>query len=161
MNYRRLASMIVVSTAAMFVLMYLNTYALEHVFWSDTRAWMSLVMGSAMTVVMLGFMHPMYPNRGLNLAILGSAVAVFVVALWLVRSQATVDDVAYMKAMIPHHSIAILTSRRARISDPRVRRLADRIIESQEQEIAEMERLVGDLEGRAGPATRSRADESG
>jgi uncharacterized protein (DUF305 family) len=53
-----------------------------------------------------------------------------------------------MKAMIPHHSIAILTSRRAQISDPRVRQLADEIIAAQEREIAQMEALIADLEAR-------------
>jgi hypothetical protein len=99
---------------------------------------------------MLGFMLRMYPKAGLNLAIFAGAAAVFAISLWLVRSQSTVDDVAYMKAMIPHHSIAIMTSRRARISDPRVRELADRIIASQEREIAEMKVLVDELEARPG-----------
>jgi len=63
-----------------------------------------------------------------------------------VRSQSTVEDVSWMKAMIPHHSIAILTSERAKITDPRVRKLADQIIESQRKEIGEMEALVAELE---------------
>jgi uncharacterized protein (DUF305 family) len=66
----------------------------------------------------------------------------------LVRSQATVGDVAWMKAMIPHHSIAILTSERARITDPRVRELADGIIATQRREIAEMEALIADIEAK-------------
>lgn len=148
MSYWRFAAMILTSTVVMYILMYLNTYALEHVFWSETRAWMALVMGSTMAVIMLAFMLAMYKNRMLNLAIFGGAVAVFAAALWLVRSQATVDDAEYMKAMIPHHSIAILTSERAQISDPRVRKLADEIIEAQEREIAEMKYLVRDLEAR-------------
>ncbi len=148
MSYWRFASMIAVSTVCMYILMYLNTYALEHVFWSETRAWMALVMGSTMAVIMLSFMLGMYRKKILNLAIFGGAVMVFALALWLVRSQATVDDVEYMKAMIPHHSIAILTSKRAQISDDRVRRLADEIIESQEREIAEMRYLTADLEER-------------
>ncbi|MEC8457726.1 MAG: DUF305 domain-containing protein, partial [Pseudomonadota bacterium] len=57
----------------------------------------------------------------------------------------TVGDVAYMKAMIPHHSIAIMTSERAHIRDPRVRELADEIIEAQVREIDEMNDLVADL----------------
>jgi uncharacterized protein (DUF305 family) len=73
---------------------------------------------------------------------------VFAVALWLARSQATVDDVSYMRAMIPHHSIAILTSERAGIADARVRKLADGIIESQRREIAEMQSLIRDLESK-------------
>jgi uncharacterized protein (DUF305 family) len=148
MSYWRFAAMIATSTVVMYGLMYLNTYAWEHVFWSETRAWMALVMGATMSVIMLGFMWGMYKKMPVNLAILGGSVAVFALSLWLVRSQATVDDVEYMKAMIPHHSIAIMTSERAQVSDPRVRKLADEIIEAQEREIAEMKYLVEDLEAR-------------
>jgi len=146
MSYWRFAAMISTSTVVMYLIMYLNTYAAEHVAWSETRAWMALVMGAVMAVVMLGFMLNMYKNRALNIAIFGGSVVVFAVALWLVRSQMTVDDTDYMKAMIPHHSIAILTSERAQISDPRVRKLADEIIEAQRREIAEMQSLILDLE---------------
>ena len=148
MSYWRFAAMIATSTVVMYGLMYLNTYVLEHVFWSETRAWMALVMGAAMAVIMLGYMLGMYKKRALNFAIFGASVAVFSLALWLVRSQATVDDTEYMKAMIPHHSIAIMTSKRAQISDTRVRKLADEIVESQEREIAEMKYLVSDLAKR-------------
>lgn len=146
MSYVRFGAMIATSSVVMFGLMYLNTYALDHVAFSETRAYMALVMGAAMAVVMLLFMLGMYENKRLNAAILGGAVLVFIGALWLVRSQATVDDVSYMKAMIPHHSIAIMTSRRAHIKDPRVRRLADGIIAAQVREIGEMKALIADLE---------------
>ncbi|MFC4172852.1 DUF305 domain-containing protein [Microvirga sp. GCM10011540] len=148
MSYWRFAAMIATSTVVMYGLMYLNTYAAEHVFWSETRAWMALVMGATMSVIMLAFMIDMYKKMALNLAIFGGSIAVFALSLWLVRSQATVDDVEYMKAMIPHHSIAIMTSERSQISDPRVRKLADEIIEAQEREIAEMKYLITDLEAR-------------
>ncbi len=148
MSYWRFAAMIATSTVVMYGLMYLNTYAFEHVFWSETRAWMALVMGATMAIIMLGFMLAMYKMNMLNFAIFGASVVAFALALWLVRSQATVDDVEYMKAMIPHHSIAIMTSKRAQISDARVRKLADEIIKSQEREIAEMKYLVNDLEER-------------
>ncbi|MGE0844835.1 MAG: DUF305 domain-containing protein [Flavobacteriaceae bacterium] len=146
MSYARFGAMIAVSTAVMFALMYLNTYALDHVWFSQTRMWMALLMGAAMAIVMLAFMAAMYPNRAANLAIFAAAAVIFAVSLWLVRSQETVDDVSYMKAMIPHHSIAVMTSRRAHISDPRVRALADGIIEAQIREIGEMEALIEDLE---------------
>jgi uncharacterized protein (DUF305 family) len=148
MQYTRFAVMIVVSTIVMFGLMYLNTYALDHVFFSETRAYMALVMGAAMAVIMLAFMLKMYKNRSANLAIFLGAAILFAGALWLVRSQATVDEISWMRAMIPHHSIAILTSERAHISDPRVRKLADGIIETQRREIAEMKALIQDLEHR-------------
>ena len=152
MSYRRFAAMIATSTLVMFGLMYLNTYVIEHVAFSQTRAWMALVMGAVMAVMMLGFMWGMYKNTRANIAIVVAAVGVFAVSLTLVRSQATVGDVSYMKAMIPHHSIAVMTSERATIRDPEVRRLADEIIEAQVREIAEMKRMIARLEAEPPPA---------
>ncbi|VTU32178.1 hypothetical protein H6CHR_03748 [Variovorax sp. PBL-H6] len=140
--------MVAVSTVVMFGLMYLNTYELDHVFFSETRAYMALLMGAVMAIIMLAFMTHMLQNRTANLLIAVGGVVVFVASLWLVRSQATVDEVSYMKAMIPHHSIAIMTSRRAHITDPRVRKLADGIIDAQVREIAEMKQLIKDIKDR-------------
>lgn len=149
MSYPRFLGTIAVSTVVMFAMMYLNTYALDHVWLSQTRAWMALYMGGGMAVVMLVAMWSMFPDPGRSGAIVVVAAAAFAMGLFMVRSQATVDQVSWMKAMIPHHSIAILTSSRAHIDDPRVRALADRIIETQRREIAEMEALIADLEGDA------------
>ena len=148
--YARFALMIATSTVVMYGLMYLHTMEPGHVFFSQTRVFMALIMGAAMAVVMLFFMRHMYEDRGKSLAVVATAVVVFTGALWLVRSQRTVDDVAYMRAMIPHHSIAILTSERAQIRDPRVRKLADEILEAQRREIAEMKTLIAELEREAG-----------
>ena len=156
MSYWRFFAMISTSTVVMFVLMYLNTYAIDHVFFSETRSYMALYMGAVMAVIMLAFMLGMYSNRGVNIAIFAGSALVFAVSLFLVRSQSTVDDTAWMRAMIPHHSIAILTSERANISDPRVRKLADDIIEAQRLEIDEMKALIADLEG--GPAATPEID---
>lgn len=150
-SYLRFGAMIVTSTIVMFGLMYLNTYALDHVFFSQTRSWMAVYMGAAMAMIMLGFMWSMYKDRTRNVAIIAGSVVLFAVALWLVRSQETVDDVSYMKAMIPHHSIAIMTSERAKIRDPRVRKLADGIIQAQVREIGEMKALIADLERNPTP----------
>ena len=152
MSYARFGAMILVSTIVMFGLMYLNTFALDHVFFSQTRLWMALLMGAVMAVIMLAFMLGMYNNRTANLAILVAAIVVFAGSLWLVRSQETVSDLDYMKAMIPHHSIAIMTSARAHIRDPRVRELADGIIAAQVREIAQMKALIADLEQNPVPA---------
>lgn len=148
--------MISTSTLLMFGLMYLNTYLADHVFWSETRAYMAIVMGAVMGFVMLSFMVGMYKNRTLNIAIFAGSIIVFAGALWLVRSQITVQDQSYLRAMIPHHSIAIMTSSRAEITDPRVRTLADDIIYAQNKEIAEMRYLISDItangEARQNPA---------
>ena len=152
MSYARFFAMIAASTVVMFGLMYLNTYALDHVFYSQTRMWMALFMGAVMAVIMLGFMWSMYGDRRVNAAIIAGSIIVFAVSLFLVRSQQTVDDVSYMKAMIPHHSIAIMTSGRAHIRDPRVRKLADGIIAAQVREIGEMKGLISDLSRNPTPA---------
>jgi uncharacterized protein (DUF305 family) len=143
--YGKFAAMIATSTVVMYGLMYLNTYEFDHIRYSQTRLWMALLMGAVMAVIMLGFMMDMYKSKKANIAIVAGSALVFVLSLWLVRSQATVSDVDYMRAMIPHHSIAIMTSRRAHIRDARVRKLADGIIEAQVREIGEMNRLIADL----------------
>ena len=147
-SYVRFFAMLLTSTAIMFALMYSLVYRWEHVRFADTRFFMALFMGAMMTVVMLAFMLAMYPNPKANTLIFAGAAVVFVVSFYLARSQRTVGDVAYMKAMIPHHSIAILTSSRAQIRDPRVRRLADEIIASQNREIGQMAALIRELERR-------------
>lgn len=147
-SYLKFAAMIGTSTVVMLILMYLNTYAFDHIFFSETRTYMAFVMGASMAVIMLLFMLNMYKNWKVNAAILAISVIVFAGSLWLVRSQETVEDVSWMKAMIPHHSIAILTSERANISDPRVRKLADEIIKAQRKEIEEMKFLINDLENK-------------
>ena len=143
--YVKFTLMIVTSTVVMFIMMYFNTYQLDHVYFSETRAYMALYMGAGMAVVMLAFMGNMYKKTKLNLLVYGLSVLLFAIGLWGVRSQATVDQVDWMQAMIPHHSIAILTSTRADIKDPRVRKLADGIIEAQKREIDEMKVLIEDL----------------
>ena len=158
MNYGRFCAMISTSTVVMFGLMYLNSYALDHIFFSQTRMWMAIYMGAVMAIVMLAFMLGMYTNKRFNLAIFAGAAVTFALSVWLVRSQETVDDLAWMRAMIPHHSIAILTSERADISDPRVRALADAIIEAQLSEIAEMKIYIADIEANGeAPAGTPRA----
>lgn len=144
-SYLRFAAMIVTSMIVMYGLMYLNTYEASHVHWSEMRLYMTFIMGSAMAIIMLTFMRGMYSSKKINLAIYLGSVAVFLVALFLVRTQVAVGDLSYMSAMIPHHSIAILTSENDRIEDIRVRNLADEIIEAQRREIKEMEWLLADI----------------
>lgn len=151
--YVRFALMIATSTAVMFVLMYSNVFALEHVRWSEERFYMALLMAGAMALVMFAFMRSMmYKNRTYNVVLVAVALLLGAGGLYLSRSQVLVDDQAYMNGMIPHHSIAILTSERADIDDMRVRELADGITEAQRKEIKEMDWLVEDIEEN-GPAT--------
>lgn len=156
-SYRTFFAMIGTSTVAMFFLMYLHSYELlGHARFSETRLFMTLIMAASMMVIMLGFMRSMYTDSRTNLSIVGTALLIFATSLYLVRSQVTVSGVDYMEGMIPHHSIAILTSERARIEDVRVRALADAIIEAQRREIAEMDWLIADI--RANGPARSEAE---
>ena len=145
MGWGRFAAMIAMSTVIMFFLMYQLIYSLEHAMFSVNRLIASLVMGCVMTVVMLGFMWSMYRGTGTKIAVLVFAALIGVIVLSVNRSQALIGDISFMKSMIPHHSIAINNARKARISDPRVRKLADEIIESQVREIAEMKLLIDDI----------------
>ena len=146
--YRTFLLMIATGAVLMFGLMYLNTYEASHVWFSQTRLFMTCIMAGAMALVMLFFMRHMYRDRRANTAIVAGSIALIALGLGLVRTQATVDDAAWMKAMIPHHSIAILTSERAHIRDPRVQALADGIIKTQRREIRQMEDLIADLDDR-------------
>lgn len=146
MGWGRFAAMIALSTALMFVLMYQLVYSFDHVEFSLNRLIAALVMGCVMTLVMLGFMWPMYQGTCTKITLLVGTALAGIVLLYVNRSQALVRDVTFMKAMIPHHSVAINNARKARISDPRVRKLADDIIASQMREIAEMKLLIEDIQ---------------
>ncbi|AYY11084.1 DUF305 domain-containing protein [Enterococcus sp. FDAARGOS_553] len=145
-QYVRFGVMILVTTVVMFGMMYLNVFQWDHIFYSQTRLFMALMMGAVMAMIMLLFMWKMYENKKWNLAILAVSVLVFCGSLFMVRSQTAVDDVKWMKAMIPHHSIAILTSTNAAIKDPEVKELADDIIQTQKEEIEKMKEMIERLE---------------
>jgi hypothetical protein len=149
MAWWRFAAMIGTSAVLMFFLMYQLIYSLDHATFSTNRLIASLVMACVMTVVMLGFMWSMYHGHTTKIAVLVGAAVLGVALLLINRNQALIGDVTFMQAMIPHHSIAVNNARKASIRDPRVRQLADEIIESQIREIAQMKLLIEDI-GRNG-----------
>jgi hypothetical protein len=146
MSWGRFAAMIGTSVVIMFLLMYQLIYSIDHALFSTNRLIASLAMGCVMAVVMLGFMWSMYEGRSTKIAVVAGAAVLAVALLLANRAQSAVDDVRFMKAMIPHHSIAVNNARKATISDPRVRKLADHIIESQVREIEEMRLLLEDID---------------
>ncbi|MCG9971817.1 DUF305 domain-containing protein [Christiangramia crocea] len=146
-KYVKFFMMLGLSFIAMYITMYLNTYEFDHVYFSLTRFYMTCLGISAMAVIMLSFMLNMYKNKKKNIAIYVGSLVLFISALGLVRAQGPIiGDVLYMKAMIPHHSIAILTSKRADIKDPETKKLAEEIIEAQKREIAQMKKIIYRLE---------------
>lgn len=154
MGWGKFAAMIGASIVITFGLMYQLVYSFDHVFFSTNRLVAAIIMGSVMAVIMLGFMWSMYEGKGTKIAVLLVAAIAAIGLLAMNRSQALNDDVRFMKSMIPHHSIAINNARKSSISDPRVRKLADQIIESQIREIEEMKRLIDDISrnGKRGDA---------
>ena len=145
-KYGKFFAMIATSMVAMFFLMYTHSYQIiDHFWFSETRLFMTIIMGGSMIIIMLAYMLNMYKSRTTNIVIFGLGAIMIIGAIWLVRSQVTVTDTDYMEGMIPHHSIAILTSERAKIKDIRVRKLADEIIKAQRREIMEMEWLIKDI----------------
>ena len=151
-SWAKFAAMIAVSVVAMFFLMYQLVYSFDHATFSLNRLVSSLVMGCIMTLIMLGFMWPMVKGKATKMAVLVGAVLVGAGILAINRSQTLIGDEAFMKSMIPHHSIAINNARKSDIRDPRVQSLANAIIEAQVREIAEMKWLLEDIErnGRLG-----------
>lgn len=146
-NYTKFFLMLGSSFIAMYITMYLNTYEFDHVWFSLTRFYMVCLGIATMALIMFFFMRNMYKNKKMNLGIVIGSIALFVIALGLVRDQkSTVGDVLWMKGMIPHHSIAILTSERADIKDPEVKKLAEDIIKAQKKEIEEMKAMINRLQ---------------
>lgn len=145
-KYRKFLLMIFVSTVIMYGMMFLNVFSFTHIHISVTRILMALMMGAAMAIIMLLFMWQMYPSKKKNVLILVISAVIFVASLFMVRTQTGVSDISWMKAMIPHHSIAILTSTEADLKDPEVKKLADEIIETQKKEIKKMNQMIERLQ---------------
>jgi multisubunit Na+/H+ antiporter MnhB subunit len=145
-SYTKFVLMLACSFLAMYITMYMNTYQFDHVYFSMTRFYMACLGISAMAVIMFLFMRKMYKNMTKNIAIIAGSIVLFVSALLLVRAQEPIGDVLWMKAMIPHHSIAILASERADIKDPKVKKLSKEIIEAQKREISELKAMLKRME---------------
>lgn len=144
--YPKFGLMLAVSFCIMYAVMFLNVDSTDHIYLSTNRLYMALLMVSPMALVMMGFMQHMYKNKKTNALIITISISVFIAVFAFLRNQTFVGDIQYMKAMIPHHSSAILTSQEAGITDPEVRQLADEIIKAQKEEIAEMKRMLGRLQ---------------
>lgn len=141
-SYKKFAAMMLVSFIMMYSIMFLNVFEIDHVMLSTTRTYMTLLMVAPMAISMLLFMWKMYKNKMLNYLIIISSVIIFVISLFGLRTQTPISDIQWMKAMIPHHSSAILTSTNANFKDPEVQQLANDIIQAQEKEIAEMKAMI-------------------
>ncbi len=142
MDYKKFVVMMVISFFIMYLVMFLNIDKLKHYHTSATRIYMALLMVAPMGVVMMLMMGKMYSNKTLNISIIIGSIILFGMILAALRTQTPISDVQYMKAMIPHHSSAIMVSKHANLKDPEVKKLSEEIIKSQEVEIAQMETIL-------------------
>ncbi|WP_241248985.1 DUF305 domain-containing protein [Agrococcus sp. KRD186] len=155
--YLRFAAMILTGMVVMYAAMYAGSWEWGHVRWSESRLFMALTMGGAMGLVMLAWMLQMYKNPKGNIAVVVVSVLLLGGGIVLDRTQATVNDIDFMSAMIPHHSLAITRSERAGIEDLRVCELAVEISEAQRREIFEMQWLIDDIASNGAATTQQDA----
>jgi uncharacterized protein (DUF305 family) len=148
MSYARFFLMMITSFLIMYLIMFLNMDDTSHYHTSLTRIYMALLMMAPMPLLMMAMMAKMYPKKKLNVTIMLASAIIFFIAFFALRTQTPVGDIQYMKAMIPHHSSAIMTSKHAQITDPEVKRLSQQIIESQQREIDQMEEMINRLSGK-------------
>ena len=158
MTYLRFAAMILTGMVVMYWVMFAGSWEWSHVRFSESRVFMAITMGGAMGLVMLAWMLNMYKSTKANIAVVAVSLLLLGGGAALDRSQATVDDIAFMRGMIPHHSLAITRSERAGIDDVRVCELAVEISEAQRREIYEMDWLIEDIENNGVAASPEEAE---
>jgi hypothetical protein len=156
--YLRFAAMILTGMVVMYWVMFVASWEWSHIRFSQSRIFMALTMGGAMGLVMLAWMMSMYKNTRANLIVMAGSLVLLVGGAILDRSQVTVDDIAFMRGMIPHHSLAITRSERADLEDVRVCELAVEISEAQRREIAEMDWLIDDIQRNGVASTVEEAE---
>ncbi|RLV57602.1 DUF305 domain-containing protein [Aeromicrobium phragmitis] len=156
--YLRFAAMIVTAMVVMYGVMFVGSWEWGHVRFSQSRVFMAITMGGTMGLVMLAWMLNMYKNTTANIAVIAVSLLLLGGGTFLDRSQSTVGDTAFMRAMIPHHSLAITRSERAGLEDVRVCELAVEISEAQRREIREMDWLIEDIERNGVARTAAEAD---
>jgi len=144
--YQKFGITMAISFIIMYSIMFLNVSEMNHIYLSLTRTYMTFLMISTMAIVMLLMMGKMYTNKKINTFIIIGSVLIFGLVFTALRTQTPVGDEQYMKAMIPHHSSAIMTSENANIQDPELRKLADDIIDAQKREIAQMKAILDRLD---------------
>ena len=140
--YTRLAFELAGEFVMMYLVMYTMIASLDHFYVNINNAYMTMMMVAPMAVVMLISMRAMFPDRRLNIAIVGASLVLFLAGYAAMRTQAGVGDAEFLRSMIPHHSGAILMCRRASLTDPDVIDLCKEIVKSQEAEIAAMRTIL-------------------
>jgi len=141
-SYVKLGISLGVSLVLMFLLTMSMIDVVEHFHLNPSNLWMALIMVAPMGIVMLLVMWGMFPDERLNAVLLASFAVLFIGALWLGRASALVGDEQFLRSMIPHHSRAILVCQESDLADPEIIELCGEIIETQREEIRQMEAIL-------------------
>jgi len=140
--YRKLGIAIGINTVVMFFLTYILIAELSHFQFNINRVYMALLMAAPMVIVMLIVMRSMYENHQLNRVLLALAGGLFILLIFLMRTQTPVGNEQFLRSMIPHHSSAILMCEQANITDPEIIALCEDIVQAQEEEISQMKAIL-------------------
>jgi uncharacterized protein (DUF305 family) len=141
-SYKKLAAAISINAVIMFFLTFVLIDRLEHFHVNINRIYMALIMAAPMVMIMLLVMRSMFKDRRLNTILYAASGGLFLLLFFLMRTQTPVGNEQFLRSMIPHHSSAILMCEQAAISDPEILALCEEIVETQEEEIAQMEAIL-------------------
>lgn len=141
-HYKYLAIELVIDGIIMFFVMYAMVDTTAHIHLNSNNFYMTLMMVAPMGLVMMLAMRSMFHNQKLNATLYALFIIVFSVSFYAMRTQALVGDEQFLRAMIPHHSGAILMCENASLTDPEIKALCEKIIQGQAEEIAQMEEIL-------------------
>jgi uncharacterized protein (DUF305 family) len=142
MMYKKLGLAILINTVLMFLITYVNIRSLDHFYFNINRVYMAVLMAAPMVIVMMLVMRSMYERKRLNVILIAASAAVVILTVALIRTQTPVGNESFLRSMIPHHSSAILMCQESTITDPQIGELCRQIVQSQEEEIAEMKAIL-------------------
>jgi hypothetical protein len=121
-----------------FIISYIMTNKLENISMSIGKVYMCIIMGLFMVFLEI-LLSPMA-----NTQLLVSVLGLLLLFIYLYRIQFGIDEKNYIREMVEHHSMALLTSKNIleKTKNPAVINLATKIVLTQEQEIADMRYLL-------------------
>ena len=141
-SYRSLALQTAISGVIMYLVMFVMIDQLSSFYNNLNMLYMTLMMVAPMVVLMIVAMRDMFPSKRLNVLLLAGSAVAFFGSFALIRTQTTIDDTAFLRSMIPHHSGAILMCEQASLTDRELVSLCRQIIKSQREEIAQMKTML-------------------
>ena len=144
-HYKMLGLNLLISLLIMYLVMFTMIWSVGDLFNNINTFYMAVTMAMPMGILMLLMMRMMYPNQKLNRILYALFALLFILAFGGTRAQSLVGDRQFVRAMIPHHSGAILMCNRAAIRDAEIRDLCfkpDGIVDSQTREIAQMKAFL-------------------